>query len=155
MNTSHAAIPPNGKASTTRRTFSRETAVGIQIKAKPSVVWGLLTDAAAFPNWNSTVVSLEGAIKLGETIQLKSTLDESRIFSIKILEFEPDRRMVWGDRQGKRVFELVETSAGTTFTMHERMGGLLFPLFAGMIPPFDEAFEHFAADLKRAAEASK
>jgi hypothetical protein len=32
------------------------------------------------------------------------------------------------------------------------MGGLLFPLFSRMIPPFDEAFEQFTADLKIEAE---
>jgi hypothetical protein len=36
--------------------------------------------------------------------------------------------------------------------MTERIGGPLFPLFAGMIPSFDESFETFAADLKREAE---
>lgn len=155
MDQASSAIAANGKARTKRTTFSRETAVAIKIKAQPTVIWDLLTEAASFPKWNSTIVSLEGQIRLGQTIQLKSTLDESRVFSIKILEFDPPRRMVWGDRQGKRVFELVEEDGGTTFTMRERMGGPLFPLFARMIPPFDQAFEDFAADLKRAAEARK
>lgn len=155
MDQARPAIAPNGIAHTKRTIFSRETAVGIKVKAQPEVVWGLLTEAATFPEWNSTIVSLEGQIQLDETIQLKSTLDEGRVFSIKILEFDPHRRMVWGDRQGKRVFELIEEDGGTTFTMRERMGGPLFPLFARMIPPFDQAFEDFAADLKRAAEARK
>ena len=36
--------------------------------------------------------------------------------------------------------------------MRENIGGPMFPLFAGMIPSFDEFFEQFAADLKKAAE---
>jgi hypothetical protein len=36
--------------------------------------------------------------------------------------------------------------------MSEKIGGPLFPLFARMIPPFDESFNQFAADLKKAAE---
>lgn len=36
--------------------------------------------------------------------------------------------------------------------MTERIAGPLFPLFAKMIPPFDDAFETFAKDLKKEAE---
>ena len=28
----------------------------------------------------------------------------------------------------------------------------MFPIFAKMIPPFDQTFEHFASDLKRESE---
>jgi hypothetical protein len=37
--------------------------------------------------------------------------------------------------------------------MREKIGGPLFPLFAGAIPSFDESFERFTADLKKEAEA--
>jgi len=36
--------------------------------------------------------------------------------------------------------------------MREKIGGPLFPLFAKMIPPFDDSFDQFAADLKEEAE---
>lgn len=36
--------------------------------------------------------------------------------------------------------------------MTEKIGGLLFPLYAKYIPPFDKSFEQFAADLKKEAE---
>ena len=36
--------------------------------------------------------------------------------------------------------------------MNEIIGGPVFPLFAKMIPPFDESFEQFASDLKSEAE---
>ena len=62
------------KATTIKKTFSRETTVSINIEADASIVWTLLTNAADFPRWNSTIVSMEGQIKLGEKIKLKSTL---------------------------------------------------------------------------------
>jgi hypothetical protein len=56
---------------------------------------------------------------------------------------------------GTRVYTLTETNGGQTiFEMNERIGGPIFPLFAGKIPSFDASFEQFAADLKAAAEAS-
>ena len=145
----------DGRARTVKETFSRETSVSIHIQAAPEIVWSLLTNGSDFSRWNSTVVSLEGEIRPGETIKLKSTLDESRTFALTVKELVPQKRLVWGDRQGNRVYTITEAQGGdgVTFTMTEKIGGLLFPLFSRMIPPFDESFERFAADLKKEAEA--
>ena len=143
----------DGKATTTKTTFSRETSVSTTINADPSIVWALLTNAADIPRWNSTVTSVKGNIREGETIKLKSTLDEKRTFKLKIKEFIPEKRLVWGDAQGNRVYTIDKGSGkGVRFTMTEKIGGPLFPLFAGFIPSFDESFERYAADLKREAE---
>lgn len=37
----------------------------------------------------------------------------------------------------------------------QRDGGPMFPLFAKMIPSFDDVFDQFAADLKKEAESRK
>ena len=37
--------------------------------------------------------------------------------------------------------------------MTEKIGGLIFPLFANKIPSFDKTFEQFTADLKKEAES--
>ncbi len=99
------------KAATTRKTFSRETSVHASIAADPAIVWALLTHAADYPRWNSTVTSIKGEIKLGETIELKSYLDAKRVFKLKIKEFAPEKRLVWGDAMGSRVYSL-EKSGG-------------------------------------------
>lgn len=143
----------NGKATTLKQTFSRETSVAIDIAADQTIIWNLLTNAADMPRWNSTVTSLDGNIKLGETVQLKSILDDKRVFKLKVKEFEPEKRLVWGDRQGSRVYTLTPAGAGkVTFSMSEKIGGLMFPLYAKYIPEFDESFEQYAADLKHEAE---
>ncbi|HSL45712.1 MAG TPA: SRPBCC domain-containing protein [Anaerolineales bacterium] len=142
------------KAKTIRRTFSRETSVSTTIDADPAIVWALLTHAADFPRWNSTVTSIKGEIREGGAIELKSILDEKRTFKLKVKEFVPEKRLVWGDAMGSRVYRLEKGQGrGTLFSMTEKIGGPLFPLFAGAIPSFDESFERFAADLKREAEA--
>ncbi|HQQ96631.1 MAG TPA: SRPBCC domain-containing protein [Cyclobacteriaceae bacterium] len=143
----------NGKAATIRRTFSRETAVSIDIQADKSIIWTLLTNAADFPRWNSTVISIAGSISPGEKIKLKAKLDPKREFKLQVKEFEPEARLVWGDAMGNRVYSLKSIGGNlTNFSMVEKIGGPLFPLFAKMIPPFDEAFEQFARDLKQEAE---
>jgi uncharacterized protein YndB with AHSA1/START domain len=142
-----------GKATTTKKTFSRETSVSTTIFADPAIVWALLTHASDFPRWNSTITSMKGEIREDGAIELKSTLDEKRTFHLKIKELVPEKRLVWGDALGNRVYTLTRGDGGSTiFSMSEKIGGPLFPLFAGAIPSFDESFERFAADLKKEAE---
>jgi len=143
----------NGKATTHKTTFSRETSIGINIQADPAIIWRLLTNSSDFARWNSTVVSLKGEIKLGNKIQLVSTLDESRTFKLQVKAFEPEKRLVWGDRQGTRTYTLAKgPDNSVNFSMNEKIGGLMFPMYARFIPPFDESFEQFSADLKKEAE---
>lgn len=147
---------PDGTATTVSKTFSRTTQVATTIDADPATVWRVLTTAADYPRWNSTIVSLKGEIKPGSAIQLVSKLDPSRTFKLKVKEFEPTSRLAWGDPMGTRVYTLTETNGGQTlFEMNERIGGPIFPLFASKIPSFDASFEQFAADLKAAAEAAQ
>lgn len=143
----------DGKAVTIKKTFSRETSVSINILADRAIVWALLTNAADYPRWNSTVISIEGEISAGSEIILKSTLDESREFKLKVQEIDPKKRLVWGDRMGNRTYKISDGAGdNVTFAMSEKLGGLMFPLFAGQIPSFDESFEQFAADIKKEAE---
>ena len=145
--------PENGQATTVKKTFSRETTVSTTIKADPAIVWALLTNAADYPRWNKTVVSIEGNIAAGETIRLKSTLDPKRVFKLEVKEFEPGKRLVWGDAMGNRVYTITKAGIDTVeFNMTEKIGGPLFPLFSGMIPSFDESFMQFAACLKTESE---
>jgi uncharacterized protein YndB with AHSA1/START domain len=144
----------DGVASTTRTTFSRSTRIARHIDADAATVWRLLTAAAEWPRWNSTVVSLDGQIALGSKIKLVSTLVPSRTFSLKVKEFEPNARLTFGDAISTRTYSLSGDADGTRVEVVERIGGPFFPFFARLIPPFDENFEQFTADLKKAAEAA-
>ena len=150
--TSLSTMAQDGKATTIKKAFSRETTVSIEIAAHESIVWSLLTNAADYHRWNSTIISLEGEIVMNGRIQLKSTLDEKRTFKLKIKTFLPEYYLEWGDGRGSRIFTLEKVEGGVIFKMSEKIGGVMFPMYAKYIPPFDESFEHFASDLKREAE---
>lgn len=144
----------NGKAFSLKKTFSRETSISIEIKSDPSIIWTLLTNASDYPRWNSTVISIDGDITLGGKFNLKSTLDPKRIFKLRVKEYQPENKLVWGDGMGNRVYTLAKSSNGSVLlSMTEKIGGPIFPLFAKMIPSFDKSFEQFAADLKKEAES--
>lgn len=151
--TNLSAMAQNGKATTIKKTFNRTTTISQTIHADATVIWALLTNATDFPKWNSTVISIEGEIQDGEKIKLKSTLDSTRTFKLKVKEFVPNQKLVWGDAMGQRTYTLEQKEEKVLFTMTEKIGGFMFPLFANKIPSFDESFEQFAKDLKRKAES--
>jgi hypothetical protein len=153
-----ATIPATGRATKEKATFQLSYAVGNEIHAKPEQIWGYLTDAPAFPTWNSTVERVEGTIAAGQKIKLFVKIAPGRAFNLKVIEFVPHSRMVWSDGnamfRGVRTYTLTPTAAHTTvFTMSEVFSGLMLPLIAGSLPDFGPEFERYAADLKRAAEA--
>jgi hypothetical protein len=72
------------------------------------------------------------------------------------------RRMVWaggmplGLFTGTRNFVLTPTASGDVdFAMDETYRGVLAPLITRSIPDLQPAFDTFAADLKRCAEAQQ
>ena len=142
-----------GKATTERTTFSRTTSVSVDIQADPAIIWKLMTSAPDYPRWNSTIISIDGTIAKGEKIKLRSKLAPKRTFKLQVKEFESQKRLAWGDGQGSRVYSLADKGNGmVTFSMNEKLGGLMFPMYAKYIPPFDRSFEQFAADLKKESE---
>lgn len=151
-------ISANGRASRTKTTFRMEYAVAINIQAQPSRIWALLTTAEDFPQWNSTVKSIEGNIALGKKIKLRATIAPERLFNLTISEFVPEKRLVWSDGmaplfKGVRTYTLTPKTEGSTdFLMAEVFSGLMLPMIAGSLPDFGPMFEQYASDLKREAE---
>lgn len=90
-------IKSDGKAVKTRATFRMDCTVSNRIHARPDKIWGLLTDAANYTKWNSTLNSLEGNIALGGTVQMKVPEAPGRTFKVKVSEFVPNKMMVWRD----------------------------------------------------------
>ncbi|NWF70286.1 MAG: SRPBCC domain-containing protein [Chloroflexi bacterium] len=148
-----------GSATKSKSLFRMECAVRIDIHAAPEKIWALLTDAAAFPRWNSTVKSIEGRIAPGETLKLVTTAVPDRVFKLRVSAFTPPQTMVWRDGaapmfQGVRTYTLTPRGSGVTeFAMSEVFSGLMLPMIAGSLPDFGPSFERYAADLKKAAES--
>lgn len=131
----------------------------ILIQASPETVWSLLTDAPAYPSWNSTVVEIDGTIAHQEKIAVTSTVDPERSFKLKVVEWEPPSRMVWSAGnfifKGTRTYLVEEQGEGEVmFTMQEQMTGLFAGPISKAIPDLQPSFDQFAADLKVAAEAA-
>jgi hypothetical protein len=135
-------------------------ATAVTIHARPETIWALLTDAAAYPQWNSTVERIDGHIVAGGRVTVHTKSAPGRAFPLRITEFVPSQKMVWaggmplGLFAGTRSFVLTAASGGVSFAMDETYDGLLAPLITRSIPDLQPAFDTFAADLKRRAETS-
>jgi hypothetical protein len=138
-------------------TFRMECRVSINIRATPGDVWAILTNAADFPRWNSTVTSVKGSIAQGQKLELRVPVSD-RTFSPKVTELVPATRMVWSDGmapmfKGERTFTLTPGADGTTdFEMVEIFSGVMLPMIKGSLPDFGPIFERYAVDLKKEAE---
>jgi hypothetical protein len=136
-------------------------ATSIAILARPETVWGLLTDAAGYRQWNSTVERIDGRIAAGGKVTVHAKASPGRAFALTVTEFAPPRSMVWaggmplGLFTGTRSFTLTPMADGAVrFAMAETYSGLLAPLVARSIPDLQTAFDTFASDLKRRAESA-
>src|SRR6185295_8062576 len=89
--------PDEAKATKTGSAFRMDCAINTTIHASPDQIWALLTDAAGFASWNSTVTSIEGQIAEGQRLKLKVPTAEGRVFKPKVSNVEPGRSMIWSD----------------------------------------------------------
>jgi hypothetical protein len=135
-------------------------ATAITIHARPETIWALLTDAAAYPQWNSTVERIDGHIVADGRLTVHAKRAPGRTFPLRVTKFVPRQKMVWaggmplGLFTGIRSFVLTAAaSGGVRFAMDETYDGLLAPLITRSIPDLQPAFDTFAVDLKRRAEA--
>jgi hypothetical protein len=131
------------------------------INASPSAVWAVLVDGARWTEWDSAVVRLDGTIGLGQTVTAYPEANPGRGFPVKVVEFEPSRRMVWrggmplGLFAGVRTYTLTaEGGQQVRFDMAEEYTGPLAGLITRSIPDLSSSFTRFADGLKQRVESA-
>jgi len=132
---------------------------GSIINAEPERIWRVLTDGAAWSDWDSGVVRVEGSIAPGEKIKVVSAANPGRAFPVRVTRFSPGECMTFtggmplGLFKGVRTYRLSPQADGTTrFTMREEYTGPLLPLIWRSIPDLGPSFVQFANGLKERAE---
>jgi uncharacterized protein YndB with AHSA1/START domain len=138
---------------------ARRYQVSRPIEAPAATVWALLTNADSYADWNKAVLSIAGAIRPGNTIELVSIADPKRTFKLTVKEMLEPSHMVWiagmplGLFTGRRTYTIADTAHSTSeFTMVEEFAGPLAALITKAIPDLSASFNLFADSLKEAAE---
>ena len=109
------------------------------IQAAPEAVWSVLTDAR-YPDWDSGVVRVEGAIALDAKIKVVSAVNPGRAFPVRVADLAANERMTWRGGMplavhGVRTFTLTPQGDGVTkFELREEFSGPLLPLIWRSMP---------------------
>jgi hypothetical protein len=109
----------------------------ILIDAPPATVWAILTDFAAYPDWNPFVTSAVGTLAVGERLVIRLAPPGGKPVTFKptVTVVEAPRSFEWFGRvllpglfDGRHRFELLPDGDGTRLLQTERFAGVLVPL---------------------------
>ena len=139
------------------------TAHGDRDRRPPARVWGVLTDLAAYPDWNPFITSSEGTLAVGERLvnHLQPPGGRPITFKPTVTEVDAGRSLEWLGRlllpglfDGRHRFELVAVGDGTRVLHTEHFTGVLVPLMRKSLDTRTRAgFEAMNTALKARAEA--
>lgn len=140
-----------------------EITTDIVINATPEKVWSIFTDFKNYPVWNPFIKSIDGDVKVGNTITARIQAPESKemIFKPEVLTYIDNSELSWlghllfpGLFDGKHQFRLKFNDDGTTtFTQSEKFSGILVPLFKKQLTINTKlGFENMNTRLKELAE---
>jgi hypothetical protein len=135
----------------------------VEIEATPDRIWSVLTDFAAYHDWNPFIVQATGQPVPGTRLELQMRLSGRRPTTIRpeVLEADPARRLRWLGRlllpglfDGEHTFTIQPAGPGRTrLTQHEEFRGLLAPLVLRLIAkPTLASFHQMNQALKARAE---
>lgn len=135
----------------------------IDIDATPERVWSILTDFAAYPEWNPFILSAHGVAQNGQKLAILVQPDGGKAMRFRpdVLSAEAPRELRWLGRlilpgifDGEHRF-LIEPleEGGVRFTQSERFSGVLVPLFRKSLDnQTKRGFEAMNAALKTRAQ---
>jgi hypothetical protein len=112
----------------------------VDIQASPERVWEVLTDFAAYPQWNPFITQASGSARVGErlTNRMQPVGGRPVTFRPTVLEADPGRRLRWIGRMltpgifdGEHTFTIQPLGDGQVrLVQQEQFRGLLAPLMA-------------------------
>src|SRR5580658_6487094 len=120
-----------------------EISTQLEIAAPLERVWHVLTDFAAYSQWNPFIRQLSGELKVGAVLWMQTLFFGSKImkFRARVTRLEPGRELRWLGHffvprlfDGEHAFRLEPQTAESTRLVHfEIFSGLLVPFFAGKL----------------------
>ncbi|MFM0398244.1 SRPBCC family protein [Paraburkholderia aspalathi] len=105
----------------------------VLIARPPSDVWNVISDSAAYPDWNPFITRVDGDFREGATIRIVlGSGSDSMVFKPTVLLVRPGQDLCWrgsvwirGVFDGKHCIHLTAVPGGTHLEQTERFSGLL------------------------------
>jgi hypothetical protein len=144
----------------------KEIHTEIEIDAPATRVWQVLTDFAAYPQWNPFVRRLEGEVSVGASLRVTIQPPQGKGMTFRpiVLVAEPNRELRWqghlwvpGLFDGEHSFAIDALGDGRVrFIQRERFGGLFVPLLSKMLDrEIRRGFDEMNRALKLRAESEQ
>jgi hypothetical protein len=143
--------------------MSKQLRAEVEVEASPQRVWEVLTDFAAYRQWNPFIVEGDGQAVPGTRLELRMRLPGRRPTTLRpeVLEAEPGRRLRWLGRllvpglfDGEHSFTLEPAGSGRVrVVQQEEFRGLAArPVLAVIGKPTLAGFELMNQALKARVE---
>jgi hypothetical protein len=142
--------------------MSRQLQAEVEVHGSAEQVWEVLTDFAAYHEWNPFIVQAAGTAEAGQRLVLHMRLtSRSMTLRPQVLEADPGRTLRWLGRvlipglfDGEHHFTIEPAGPGRVrLTQHEEFRGLLAPLMLAMIAkPTLASFDRMNQALKTRVE---
>lgn len=137
----------------------------VDIDAIPQAVWAVLTDFAAYGEWNPFMDRIQGTPEVGARLIVHMSPPGGRGMTFKptVLAATPARELRWlgtlgvrGLFDGEHSFVLTPNADGSTRLAHaERFSGVLVAALKGTLKNTGAGFEAFNQALKERVETAR
>jgi uncharacterized protein YndB with AHSA1/START domain len=127
------------------------------IDARPSTVWDILTDTSNVAVWESGITAIEGELRDGGTIRVRTNAGERGGVRMRVRQM-PGEVMRWRAALPmgmlRRTFTVILTpEAGLThLRISHELVGLLSPFASNRLPASPEVLQAFVGAVKKRAE---
>jgi len=126
-----------------------------ELDASPEIVWKKISSVNEIKSWDSMIMEIEGEIKNGGKVALRSAISPEQKFKLKISDLVPNRQMTWSSGmyplfRGVRQYKLNDHGGRTGLVVEEVFDGWLLRLMKNKLPDCETLFGTYARDLKRA-----
>ena len=145
------------------RAMASDLTTSIDIDAPPAVVWAVLTDTAAYPEWNPFVRDLGGELVQGGRLRVRIGPPGRRAVTLRphVVHLEPERQLTWLGRlliprlfDGQHSFVLEpRADGGTRFTQSEHFRGVLVPFMGRLLASTATGFDAMNEALRLRSDA--
>lgn len=137
----------------------------LTIAAPPERVWAVLTDFAAYPQWNTIISRVRADVHEGAAIRFRMKIEGTPElgFTARIIRCAPGRELAWRGGApllpsvawGEHYFRLAPAGEGTELAHGEDFGGLLgFAVRGPVHRQITRTYDAFNRALKTRAETS-
>ena len=125
-------------------------------------VWKIVSDLAAYAEWNPFIVRASGEVRPGTRLDITISAPGMKPvnFRPRVLDVEPGHLVRWkGEYKVPGLFDgrhalIVDAldSSRSRFTTHEEVSGILLPFLGKVMAASQQGFEEMARALKARAE---